>query len=158
MSSRSVTCWRWSPSSWLISLLPLLAYTSLAILFSVASRNGIVGVLGPILVALLTQLLALIGNGVWVHLLLIGSAFDAWHGLFVGHPFFGPLVVSLLVCLAWIAGSARRRPGSSCAGASSPPPTPRSARRLAGAGCGSSPAPSLWSRSWPGDEPRARPG
>jgi ABC-2 type transport system permease protein len=91
--------------SWLISLLPLLAYASLAILFSVATRNGIIGVLGPILVALLTQLLALIGNGVWVHLLLIGSAFDAWHGLFVAHPFFGPLVVSVLVCVGWIAGS-----------------------------------------------------
>ena len=89
--------------SWLISLLPFLAYTSLAILFSVATRNGIIGVLGPILVALLTQLLALLGNGVWVHLLLIGSAFDAWHGLFVAHPFFGPLVVSVLVCLAWVA-------------------------------------------------------
>ena len=50
-------------ASWLISLLPVLAYTSLAILFSVASRNGILGVLGPILVALLTQLLALIGKG-----------------------------------------------------------------------------------------------
>lgn len=91
--------------SWLIALLPLLAYTSLAILFSVASRNGIVGVLGPILVALLTQLLALLGHGVWVHLLLVGSAFDAWHGLFVDHPFFGPLVVSMIVCLMWIAGS-----------------------------------------------------
>ncbi len=91
--------------SWLIALLPLLGYVALAILFSVWTRNGIVGVLGPILVALLTQLLALIGNGVWVHLLLLGSAFDAWHGLFVARPFFGPLVVSLLVCLCWIAGS-----------------------------------------------------
>jgi ABC-2 type transport system permease protein len=91
--------------SWLISLLPLLAYASLAILFSVATRNGIIGALGPILVALLTQLLALIGDGVWVHLLLIGSAFDAWHGLFVAHPFFGPLLVSVIVCLGWIAGS-----------------------------------------------------
>ena len=91
--------------SWLICLLPLLAYTCLGILFSVVTRNGIVGVLGPILVALCTQLLALIGSGVWVHLLLIGSAFDAWHGLFAVHPFLGPLVVSLLVCLAWIAGS-----------------------------------------------------
>ena len=89
--------------SWLIALLPLLAYTSLALLFSVVTRNGIIGVLGPILVALLTQLLALIGNGVWVHLLLIGSAFDAWHGLFVTHPFFGPLVVSVFVCVGWIA-------------------------------------------------------
>ncbi len=38
--------------SWLICLLPVLAYTSLAVLFSVATRNGILGVLGPLLVAL----------------------------------------------------------------------------------------------------------
>jgi len=91
--------------SWLISLLPVLAYTSLAVLFSIASRNGIVGVLGPILVALVTQLVVLIGKGVWVHLLLIGSAFDAWHGLFAGHPFFGPLFVSMIVCVGWIAAA-----------------------------------------------------
>jgi ABC-2 type transport system permease protein len=91
--------------SWLICLPPLLAYTSLAILFSVATRNGIIGVLGPVVVALITQLLNLIGKGVWVHLLLIGSAFDGWHGLFAGHVFLGPLLVSLVVSLAWIAGA-----------------------------------------------------
>ncbi len=91
--------------SWLICLPPLLAYTSLAILFSVATRNGIFGVLGPILVALVTQLLNLVGQGVWVHVLLIGSAFDAWHGLFAAHPFFAPLLLSLVVCIVWIAGS-----------------------------------------------------
>ena len=89
--------------SWLACLLPVLAYTSLAVLFSVATRSGILGVLGPLLVALLTQLLDLIGRGVIVHLLLIGSAFDGWHGLFTSHPFLGPLLVSSLVSLAWIA-------------------------------------------------------
>ncbi|HTX30192.1 MAG TPA: ABC transporter permease [Solirubrobacteraceae bacterium] len=89
--------------SWLYCLLPVLAYTSLAILFSVATRNGILGVLGPLIVALLTQLLDLIGKGVIVHTLLIGSAFDGWHGLFVNHPFFGPFLASGFVCLVWIA-------------------------------------------------------
>jgi ABC-2 type transport system permease protein len=89
--------------SWLLCLLGMLAYTSVAILFSVATRNGIIGVLGPLLVALLTQLLDLIGKGVGVHLLLIGSAFDGWHGLFTTHPFYGPLVISSLVSVAWIA-------------------------------------------------------
>ena len=84
--------------SWLVCLLPLLAYTSLAILFSVATRNGILGVLGPLLVALVTQLLDLIGKGVIVHELLIGSAFDGWHGLFTSHPFFGQVLVGSLVC------------------------------------------------------------
>jgi hypothetical protein len=36
---------------------------------------------GPIVVALATQLIDLIGKGVWVHLLLIGSAFDGMYGL-----------------------------------------------------------------------------
>jgi ABC-2 type transport system permease protein len=89
--------------SWLLCLLPVLAYTSLAVLFSVATRNGIVGVVGPLLVALLTQLLDLIGKGVWVHMLLIGSAFDGWHGLFTTHRFFGPLAVSSAACVIWIA-------------------------------------------------------
>ncbi len=89
--------------SWLLCMLPLLAYTSLAILFSVATRNGILGVLGPLLVALVTQLLDLIGKGVIVHELLIGSAFDGWHGLFTSHPFFGQVLVGSLVSLIWIA-------------------------------------------------------
>jgi ABC-2 type transport system permease protein len=89
--------------SWLYCVMPMLAYTSLAILFSVATRNGILGVIGPLLVALVTQLLDLIGKGVVMHMVLIGPAFDAWHGLFVTHPFLGPLVVSSVVCAAWIA-------------------------------------------------------
>ena len=88
--------------SWLICILPLLAYTSLAILFSVATRNGILGVLGPLLVALVTQLLDLIGKSVIVHELLIGSAFDGWHGLFTSHPFFGQVLVGSIVSLIWI--------------------------------------------------------
>ena len=90
-------------ASWLASLLPMLAFASLALLFSLATRNGIVGVLGPVLVALAMQLLALVGGGVWVHTLLLGSAFDDWHGLFAGHPFYGPLLLGAVVSLAWIA-------------------------------------------------------
>lgn len=89
-------------ASWLLSVLPLLAFASIAVLFSVATRNGIVGVLGPILVALAMQLLALIGTGTWVHMLLVGSAFDDWNGLFTAHPFYGPLLIGCLVSGAWI--------------------------------------------------------
>jgi ABC-2 type transport system permease protein len=90
--------------SWALCVLPLLAYVSLAVLFSVASRNGIVGVVGPIVIALATTLIDLIGKGVWVHVLLIGSAFGGMYGLFTAHPFLGPLVVTSLVSLVWIAG------------------------------------------------------
>jgi ABC-2 type transport system permease protein len=89
--------------AWAYCVLPALAYMSVALLVSVATRNGILGVLAPLVLALVTQLLDLIGRGVAVHMLLIGSAFDGWHGLFVSHPFLGPLGVSALVCLLWIA-------------------------------------------------------
>ena len=89
--------------AWLLCALPVLAFTSLAVLFSVATRNGIVGVLGPAVVDLAMQLLALVGTGVWLHLLLVGSAFDAWHPLFLAHPFYGTLIVGLVVSVIWIA-------------------------------------------------------
>lgn len=89
--------------SWIYCLLPVFAYMSVAILVSITTRNGILGVLAPLIVALLTQLLDLIGHGWIVHELLIGSGFDGWHGLFVAHPFFGPFAVSACVSLLWIA-------------------------------------------------------
>ncbi len=89
-------------ASWLLSIPPMLAFLSIAALFSVATRNGIMGVLGPILVALAMQLLALVGSGTWVHMLLVASAFDGWNGLFTSHPFFGPLVIGCIVSVAWI--------------------------------------------------------
>jgi ABC-2 type transport system permease protein len=89
-------------AAWLLCALPMLAFASLAVLCSVASRNGIVGVLGPAVVDLVMQLLALVGAGVWLHSLLAASAFDAWHPLFVSQPYYGPLALGELVSLAWI--------------------------------------------------------
>jgi len=88
--------------SWLVSVLPVLGFTSLAVLFSVATRNGIAGVLGPMLVALVMQLLALVGTGVWLHQLLLASAFDGWHGLLSSHPFYSGLLLACIVSIAWI--------------------------------------------------------
>ncbi len=90
-------------ASWLLSIPPTLAFGGLAVLFSVLTRNGIAGVLGPSLVALVMQLLALVGAGVWVHLLLAASAFDDWQALFTKQPYYGPLGVSLIVSAAWLA-------------------------------------------------------
>jgi ABC-2 type transport system permease protein len=89
--------------SWLLCALPALAFTSLAVLFSVASRNGIMGVVGPSLVGLAMQLLLLVGSGIWVHMLLVGSAFNTWHALWGEHRYYGPLVIGLLVSAIWIA-------------------------------------------------------
>lgn len=96
------SCWLLVSLSWLASVPPLLGFVSLAVLFSVATRNGIIGVLAPILIALVMQLLALFGSGVWVHQLLLGSAFDGWHGLFAAPRFYSQLEVSSLVSAGWI--------------------------------------------------------
>ncbi len=90
-------------ASWVLSILPVLAFVSMAVLFSVATRSGIAGVLGPLLVALAMQLLAFIGSGAWVHMLLLASAFDDWHGLLATPAFYGPLIVGSVVSCAWAA-------------------------------------------------------
>jgi ABC-2 type transport system permease protein len=91
--------------AWLLNVLPMLAFTSLAVLLSIATRNGIVGVVGPALIDLVMQLLLLVGSGVWLHLLLASSAFQDWYALFTSHPYFGPLVVACIVSLIWIVAS-----------------------------------------------------
>jgi ABC-2 type transport system permease protein len=90
-------------AAWALSALPLLGFVSLALLFSIASRNGIVGVLGPLLAGIAMQLLALVGKGSWMHAALLASAFDAWHGLLSAPRFYAPLLIGVGVAIVWIA-------------------------------------------------------
>jgi ABC-2 type transport system permease protein len=90
-------------ASWLLCLFPALAFASLGVLLSIATRNGIMGVIGPGLAALVMQLLLLIGSGIWMHMLLVSSAFGGWHALFNAHPYFGPLLIGVAVSLIWTA-------------------------------------------------------
>jgi ABC-2 type transport system permease protein len=87
--------------SWALCALPTLAFTSLGVLFSVATRNGIMGVIGPALCALAMQLLLLVGSGISAHALLLSSAFAGWHALFTASPYYGPVVVAVIVSLVW---------------------------------------------------------
>ena len=88
-------------ASWTLCVFPTLALASLGVLFSIATRNGIIGVIAPPLAALAMQLLVLVGSGVWMHMLLVGSAFGTWHALFTDHPYFGPLLIGILVSIVW---------------------------------------------------------
>lgn len=90
--------------SWLLCVLPALAFSSLAVLLSIATRNGIMGVIGAGLAALAMQLLLFVGSGSWVHMLLVASAFNGWHALFNQHPFYGPMLIGIVVSLLWIMG------------------------------------------------------
>ena len=85
-----------------LALVPTLGFTSLALLLSAASRSGIVGVLGPAIAGLVMQLLSLVGSGEVVRTLLLGTGFDAWHGLFASPAFDRPAGQAALVSLAYI--------------------------------------------------------
>ncbi len=89
--------------SWLTLIPPTLAFTALAVLFSIATRNGILGVIAPFALALAMQLLLLVGTGIWSHLLLVGAALLTWHGLFNVNAYLGPLLVGFAVSVIWIA-------------------------------------------------------
>ncbi len=87
--------------SWLTLIPPTLAFMALAVLLSIATRNGIIGVIAPFTLALAMQLLLLVGTGIWSHMLLIGAAVFSWHALFTAHPYFGPLLVGIAVSVIW---------------------------------------------------------
>ena len=89
--------------SWAFSLLPMLVFVSLGLLLSLVSRSAIVGVLGPGLVGLVLQLLALVGSGEIERAILPGTPLDAWHGLFVDPVHVGPLVQGAITCLVYVA-------------------------------------------------------
>ncbi len=88
-------------ASWLLCAFPTLAFASLGVLFSVTTRNGIMGVIGPPLSALATQLLLLVGSGIVMHMVLAGSAFNTWHALFAAKPFYGTILIGVGVSAIW---------------------------------------------------------
>ena len=88
-------------ASWLLNILPMLAFTSIAVLLSVATRNGIMGVIGPALVALVMQLLLLVGSGVWLTCCSPPPPSTGGHGV-RRPPYYGPLAIACIVSVVWI--------------------------------------------------------
>ncbi len=86
---------------WATALPPLLAFTSLAILFSVLSRNPAVGVVAPLVVGFVLQLVGSLGGIDGPRRLLLTTPFESWHGLLVSTPFHGPLLQGLAVSAGW---------------------------------------------------------
>jgi ABC-2 type transport system permease protein len=98
-------------AGWATALVPVTGFVALAILLSVTTRSSVVGVLGPVVVAVLMQLLALVGKGEIARDLLLATALDAWHGLFVVRPYYGPLArgealaavcTAVFLAVAWV--------------------------------------------------------
>lgn len=89
-------------AAWASMLPPLLAFTALAVMLSVVSRSPAVGVVGPIVLGLVSQLLGWLGGFDPIRRLLPTTPFDAWHGLFTAPRFTGLLVQGALVSIGWI--------------------------------------------------------
>ncbi|MDN3358566.1 hypothetical protein [Actinomadura sp. DC4] len=87
--------------SWLCVLAPTLAFAAVGLLGSVALGRSTMGLLLPALLAFALQLTQLLPLPVAVQLALPSHAFLAWRGLFTSPAQTGPLVVGIVVSLAW---------------------------------------------------------
>ncbi len=87
--------------SFALALVPTLAFTGLAILFSVTTRNSMAGVIGAPVVGLLMVLLSLMGSGAVVRSILLTSPFTAWHGLQISSSTSKAIWIGLLVSVAY---------------------------------------------------------
>ncbi|WP_309647495.1 ABC transporter permease [Nocardioides sp.] len=87
--------------AWATMLPPTLAFTGVAILLSVWSRNPAVGIAAPVVLGMVMQLVGALGGVEALRPLLVTTSFESWHGLFTQPVFTGPLLDGLLVSAAW---------------------------------------------------------
>jgi ABC-2 type transport system permease protein len=90
-------------ASWATALAPLLGFTALAILLSVLSRNPAVGIVGPVVIGLVMQLVGSLGGLDLVRHGLLTTPFESWHGLFTATRFYDLITEGLLVSAGWLA-------------------------------------------------------
>lgn len=89
--------------AWASALGPTIAFTCLALLLSVVSRNPAVGVAAPVVIAMAMQLLGAVGAMEPARPYLPTTGFETWHGLFAAPVFRLPMASSFLACAAWSA-------------------------------------------------------
>jgi ABC-2 type transport system permease protein len=89
--------------AWACVLAPTLAFAAVGLLGSVALGRSTMGLLMPALLAFALQLTQLLPLPVAVRVALPSHAFLAWRGLFTSPAQTGPLLIGLVVSLAWAA-------------------------------------------------------
>ena len=87
--------------AWVCVLAPTLALAAIGLLGSVALGRSPMGLLLPAVVALAMQLVQMLPVPVAVRLALPGYAFISWNGLFTSPAQLGPLLIGIVVSLAW---------------------------------------------------------
>jgi ABC-2 type transport system permease protein len=88
-------------ASWVAMAPPMVAFTCLALLFSVWSRNAAVGIAAPVVLGLVMQLVGALGGIETLRPYLLTTPFEAWHGLLAAPRFTGPLHESVITSVGW---------------------------------------------------------
>jgi ABC-2 type transport system permease protein len=91
--------------AWAGVLAPTLAFGAVGLLGSVALGRSPMGLVMPALLALLLQIAQLLPLPVAVRVALPSYAFIAWRGLFTDPAQTGPIVVGVIVSLAWVVSA-----------------------------------------------------
>lgn len=91
--------------SWATMAPPLIAFTCLALFFSVWSRNAAVGIAGPVVLGLVMQLVGGLGGIEAIRPFLLTTPFEAWHGLLAEPRFTGPLLDGVVTSAVWSVAS-----------------------------------------------------
>ncbi|MEO6205158.1 MAG: ABC transporter permease [Mycobacteriales bacterium] len=89
-------------ASWALALPPLLGFTGLAILLSVITRNSSVGVVEPLVLGFVMQLVGSLGGVDLLRRLLLTTPFESWHGLLSAPRFTGPVYEGMAVSGGWL--------------------------------------------------------
>ncbi|GAB3894862.1 ABC transporter permease [Kibdelosporangium lantanae] len=87
--------------AWVVVLAPTLALAAIGLLGSVALGRSPMGLLLPVVVALVLDLAQMLPMPVAVRLALPSYAFISWNGLFTDPARTGPLLISVVVSLVW---------------------------------------------------------
>lgn len=89
--------------AWVCVLAPTLAFAAVGLLGSVALGRSPMGLAMPAVLALMLALVQMLPLPVAVRLALPSQGFTAWRGLFTEQAQIGPIVVGIVVALAWAA-------------------------------------------------------
>ena len=90
-------------AGWGLSLLWTSVFVALGLLLSIASRSGIVGVLGPLVLAIVLQLLETIASGQIVRSVLPSTPSEAWHVLFTAPVHAVPILQAVGTSVGYTA-------------------------------------------------------
>jgi ABC-2 type transport system permease protein len=92
-------------ASWATQLAGVLAFTGVAVLLSVATRNSILGVAAPVGIGLFLQLVSLLNLPVALHRALPNAPFGSWLGLWTQPGFTSPLWLGVITGVIWFGAT-----------------------------------------------------